>query len=67
MHVELLMAPVDDAKIFARAAVDAIPKEADIVSRFSPEDQSGALEATEGRFMKAGDHRFSSGYLRARH
>jgi hypothetical protein len=34
-------------------AVDAIPKVAEIVCRFSPEDQAGALEAAKQRFMKA--------------
>jgi hypothetical protein len=46
------MAPAEDEKTFLRAAVDAIPKVAEIVCSFSPEDQSGALEAAERRFMK---------------
>ena len=53
MHVELLMAPAEDEKIFLRAAVDAIPKVSEIVCRFSPEDQSGALDAAERRFVKS--------------
>jgi hypothetical protein len=53
MHVELVMASAEDEKIFLRAAVDAIPKVAEIVCGFSPEDQSGALDAAERRFMKA--------------
>jgi hypothetical protein len=52
MHVELVMASAEDEKIFLRAAVDAIPKVAEIVCGFSPEDQSGALDAAERRFMK---------------
>jgi hypothetical protein len=38
MHVELLMAQAEDEKIFLRAAVDAIPKVAEIVCGFSPEE-----------------------------
>jgi hypothetical protein len=53
MHVELLMAPAEGEKIFLRAAVDSIPKVAEIVCGFSPEDQSGALDAAERRFVKA--------------
>jgi hypothetical protein len=53
MHVELLMAPAEDEKTFLRAAVDPIPKVADIVCGFSPEDQAGALQAAERRFMKS--------------
>ena len=53
MRVELLMAPAEDEKTFLRAAVDAIPKVAEIVCRYSPEDQAGALEAAERRFMEA--------------
>ena len=41
----LFMAAAEDEKIFLRAAVDAIPKVSEIVCRFSPEDQSGALDA----------------------
>jgi hypothetical protein len=52
MHVELVMASAEDEKIFLRAAVDAIPKVAEIVCGFSPEDQSGALDAAERRFIK---------------
>jgi hypothetical protein len=51
MHVMLFMAAAEDEKIFLRAAVDSIPKE--IVCGFSPEDQSGALDAAERRFVKA--------------
>ena len=47
----LFMAAAEDEKIFLRAAVDSIPKE--IVCGFSPEDQSGALDAAERRFVKA--------------
>ena len=46
------MAPAEDEKTFLRVAVDAIPKVAENVCSFSPEDQSGALEAAERRFMK---------------
>jgi hypothetical protein len=53
MHVELLMAPAEGEKIFLRAAVDSILKVAEIVCGFSPEDQSGALDAAERRFVKA--------------
>ena len=53
MHVELVMASAEDEKIFLRAAVDAIPKVAEIVCGCSPEDQSGALDAAERRFVKA--------------
>ena len=53
MHVELLRASAGDEKIFLRAAVDAIPKVAEIVGGCSPEDQSGALDAAERRFVKA--------------
>jgi hypothetical protein len=47
------MAPAEGEKIFLRAAVDSIPKVAEIVCGFSPEDQSGALDAAERRFVKA--------------
>jgi hypothetical protein len=47
------MAPAVDEKRFLRTAIDAIPKTADIVCRFLPEDQAGALEAVERSFMKA--------------
>ena len=50
-HVDL-MASAEDEKNFLRAAVDAIPKIAEIVCRFSPEDQVGALEVAERRFMQ---------------
>jgi hypothetical protein len=50
-HVDLL-ASAEDEKNFLRAAVDAIPKIAEIVCRFSPEDQAGALEVAERRFMQ---------------
>jgi hypothetical protein len=53
MHVELVMASAEDEKIFLRAAVDAIPKVAEIVCGFSLEDQSEALDAAERRFVKA--------------
>ena len=53
MHVKLLMASAEDEKIFLRAAVDAIPKVAEIVCGCSPEDQSGALDAAERRFVKS--------------
>ena len=47
------MASAEDEKKFLRgAAVDAIPKIAEIVCRFSPEDQAGALEVAERRFMQ---------------
>jgi hypothetical protein len=46
------MAPAEDEKVFLRTAIDAIPKIAEIVCSFSPEDQSGALDAAERRFMK---------------
>ena len=46
------MASAEDEKNFLRAAVDAIPKIAEIVCRFSPEDQAGALEVAERRFMQ---------------
>ena len=52
MHVMLFMAAAEDEKIFLRAAVDSIPKE--IVCGFSPEDQSGALDAAERRFRESG-------------
>ena len=47
------MAPAEGEKIFLRAAVNSIPKVAEIVCGFSPEDQSGALDAAERRFVKA--------------
>jgi hypothetical protein len=47
------MATAEDEKVFLRTAVDAIPRVAEIVCRFLPEDQSGALEAVERRFLKA--------------
>ena len=47
------MASAEDEKNFLRAAVDAIPKIAEIVCKFSPEDQAGALEVAEWRFMQA--------------
>ena len=52
MHDELLMAPAEDEKTFLRMAVGALPKVAQIVCRVSPEDQAGALEAAERRFMR---------------
>ena len=47
------MASAEDEKAFLRAAVDAIPKIAEIVCRFSPADHAGALEAADRRFIKA--------------
>ena len=46
-------ASAEDEQTLLRAAVDAIPKVAEIVCGFSPEDQAGALEAAERRFMGA--------------
>ena len=36
-----------------RSAIGSLPKVAEIVCGFSPEDQSGALDAAERRFVKA--------------
>ena len=46
------MASAEDEKNFLRAAVDAIPKIAEIVCRFSPEDQAGALKLLSGASCK---------------
>jgi hypothetical protein len=50
--IELLMATAEEEKVFLRTAVDAIPRVAEIVSGFSPENQPGALEVAERRFLK---------------
>jgi hypothetical protein len=47
------MASAEDEKAFLRAAIDALPRVAEIVSRFPPGDQPEALDAAQLRFMEA--------------
>jgi hypothetical protein len=47
------MAPADEEKAFLRSAVAAIPRIAEIICRFPPDDRAGALETAERRFMEA--------------
>jgi len=47
------MASAENEKAFLRTAVEAIPKIAEMVCRFAPEDQAGALEAAERCLIKA--------------
>jgi hypothetical protein len=47
------MAPVVEEKAFLRAAVAAIPRIAEIVCEFPPDDRAGALEAAERRLIEA--------------
>jgi hypothetical protein len=46
------MAPAAEEKAFLRSAVAAIPRIAEIVCAFPPEDRAGALETAERRFME---------------
>ena len=47
------MATADEEKAFLRSAVAAIPRIAEIVCGFSPDDRAEALETAERRFMEA--------------
>jgi hypothetical protein len=47
------MAPVDEEEAFLRSAVAAIPRIAEIICGFPPDDRVGALETAERRFMEA--------------
>jgi hypothetical protein len=47
------MAPADEEKAFLRSAVAAIPRIAEMVRGFPPDDRAGALENAERRFMEA--------------
>ena len=47
------MAPADEEKAFLRSAVAAIPRIAEMVCEFPPDDRAGALETAERRFMEA--------------
>jgi hypothetical protein len=47
------MAPVAEEKAFLRSAVAAIPRIAEIVCGFPPDDRAGALDTAERRFMEA--------------
>jgi hypothetical protein len=47
------MATAVEEKAFLRSAVAAIPRIAEIVCEFPPDDRAGALEAAERRFMGA--------------
>ena len=47
------MASAEDEKAFLRAAIDALPRVAVIVSRFPPGDQPEALDTAQRRFMDA--------------
>jgi hypothetical protein len=42
-----------EEKAFLRAAVAALPRIADIVSGYAPDDRAGALEIAERRFIEA--------------
>jgi hypothetical protein len=46
------MAPAAEEKAFLRSAAAAIPRIAEIVCAFPPEDRAGALETAERRFME---------------
>jgi hypothetical protein len=48
-----VMATAVEEKAFLRSAIAAIPRIAEIVCEFPPDDRAGALEAAEGRFMGA--------------
>jgi hypothetical protein len=47
------MAPADEEKAFLRSAVAAIPRIAELVCGFPPDDRAGALEIAERRLMEA--------------
>ena len=47
------MAPADEEKAFLRSAVAAIPRIAELVCGFPPDDRAGALETAERRLMEA--------------
>jgi DNA-directed RNA polymerase specialized sigma24 family protein len=47
------MAPADEEKAFLRSAVATIPRIAEIICGFPPDDRAGALETAERRFMEA--------------
>jgi hypothetical protein len=47
------MTPAVEAKAFLRTAVAAIPRIAEIICEFPPDDRAGALETVERRFMEA--------------
>jgi hypothetical protein len=47
------MAPADEEKAFLRLAVAAIPRIAEIICAFPPDDRAGALETAERRLIEA--------------
>ena len=47
------MTSTAEEKAFLRVAVAAIPRVAQIIQGFPPDDQAGALESAERRFMAA--------------
>jgi len=42
-----------EEKAFLRAAVPALPRIAEIISGYAPDDRAGALEIAERRFVEA--------------
>jgi hypothetical protein len=51
------MTSIAEEKAFLSVAVAAIPRVAEIISEFPPDDQAGALETAERRFLAAAlDH-----------
>ena len=47
------MASTAEEKAFLRVAVAAIPRVAEIIQGFPPDDRAGALETAERRFLAA--------------
>jgi hypothetical protein len=47
---------VGEEKAFLRAAIAALPRIAEIISGYPPDDQEGALETAEQRFTEAARH-----------
>ena len=49
----IVMTPTGEEKVFLSVAVAAIPRVAEIILGFPPEDRVGALETAERRFLAA--------------
>lgn len=47
------MTSTAEEKAFLRAAISALPRVTELIQGFPPDDQAGALEAAERRFMLA--------------